>query len=95
MNKVDYNTFDNVLITDNIHVLSSKLSVRDGYGRGRHEFAGRVQKYHVRFTVFLENKIVKAAALLVHGRDTLGCWLREGCHCRRLPSHYRRARTQD
>ena len=22
-------------------------------------------------------------------------WLREGCHCGRLPSHYRRARTQD
>ena len=29
------------------------------------------------------------------GLDTLRCRLREGCHCGRLPSHYRRARTQD
>ena len=35
--------------------------------------------------------IVKAAA----GLDTLRCRLRERCHCGRLPSHYRRARTQD
>ena len=34
--------------------------------------------------------IVKAAGL-----DTLCCRLRERCHCGRLPSHYRRARTQD
>ena len=30
----------------------------------------------------VELEIVKAA-----GRDTLGCRLREGCHCGRLPSH--------
>ena len=35
--------------------------------------------------------IVKAAA----GLNTLRCRLREGCHCGRLPSHYRWARTQD
>ena len=40
---------------------------------------------------FLEIIIVKAAA----GLDTLRCRLRERCHCGRLPSHYRRARTQD
>ena len=39
--------------------------------------------------LFLE--IVEAAA----GLDTLRCRLREGCHCGRLPLHYRRARTQD
>ena len=39
---------------------------------------------------FLE-MIVEAAA----GLDTLRCRLHEGCHCGRLPSHYRRARTQD
>ena len=47
------------------------MCVRDGCGRGRYEFAGRVQKHHVRFSfhrnghtkIFLE--IVKAAALLV------------------------------
>ena len=84
----------------------------DGCGRGRNEFAGRVQNNHVRFSfhvqnnhvrfsfhrnghiimLFLEyNIIVKAAA----GLDTLCCRLRERCHCGRLPSHYRRARTQD
>ena len=35
--------------------------------------------------------IVEATA----GLDTLRCRLREGCHCGRLPSYYRRARTQD
>ena len=35
--------------------------------------------------------MVKVAA----GLDTLRCRLRERCHCGRLPSHYRRARTQD
>ena len=44
--------------------------------------------FHNKF-IFLE--IVKAAA----GLDTLRCRLREGCHCGRLPLHYRRARTQD
>ena len=39
--------------------------------------------------IFLE--IVLAAA----GLDTLRCRLRERCHCGRLSSHYRRARTQD
>ena len=39
--------------------------------------------------IFLE--IVKAAA----GLDTLRCRLREGCHCGRLPLHWRRARTQN
>ena len=34
--------------------------------------------------------IVKVA----EGLDTLRCRLRERCHCGRLPSHYRRARTQ-
>ena len=69
----------------------------DGCGRGRNEFAGRVQNHYVRFSfhrniiiLFLEY-IVKAAA----GLDTLRCRLRERCHCGRLPSHYRRARTQD
>ena len=28
------------------------------------------------------------------GLDTLRCRLRKGCHCGRLPSHYRRARVQ-
>ena len=65
--------------------------MRDGCGRGRNGFAGRVQKHHVRFSfhrsftkmaiIFLE--IVKAAADL----DTLHCRLREGCHCGRLPLH--------
>ena len=45
--------------------------------------------------IFLE--IVKTAAklLLQVLLDTLHCRLREGCHCGRLPSHYRRAGTQD
>ena len=41
--------------------------------------------------LFFLEMIVEAAA----GLDTLRCRLREGCHCGRLPSHYRRARTQD
>ena len=72
------------------------LSVRDGCGRGRNEFAVRVQNHHVRFSfhkmaILSSDNIVKAAA----GLDTLRCRLRERCHCGRLPSHYRRARTQD
>ena len=66
-------------------LLSVRPSVRDGCGRGRKEFADRVQNHHVRFSfhiIFLE--IVKAAA----GLDTLRCRLREGCHCGRLPLHY-------
>ena len=74
--------------------------VRDGCGRGRNEIAGRVQNYHMRFSFhrnshifysFLRYNIVEATA----GLDTLRCRLREGCHCGRLPSYYRRARTQD
>ena len=63
------------------------MFVCDGCGRGRNEFAVRVQNHHVRFSftemaiIFLE--IVKAAA----GLDTLRCRLREGCHCGRLPLH--------
>ena len=30
--------------------MSVRLSVRDGCGRGRNEFAGRVQNHHVRFS---------------------------------------------
>ena len=43
--------------------------------------------------VFKKVKEIKADA----GLDTLHCRLRdrEGCHCGCLPSHYRRARTQD
>ena len=33
-----------------IKILLVCLSVRDGCGRGRNEFAGRVQKHHVRFS---------------------------------------------
>ena len=61
-----------------------RACVCDGCGRGRNEFAGRVQNYRVRSSChrnFLE--IVKAAA----GQDTQSCRLREGCHCGRLPSH--------
>ena len=75
-----------------IKILLVCLSVCDGCGRGRNEFAGRVQNYRVPCAKtiacvpschknFLE--IVKAAA----GQDTQSCRLREGCHCGRLPSH--------
>ena len=76
------------------------MSVRDGCGRGRNEFPGRVQNHNVRFSFHRTRNghnhsflmiIVKAAA----GLDTLRCRLRERCHCGRLPSHYRRERTQD
>ena len=75
---------DNQYIKILLVCLSVCLCVCDGCGRGRNEFAGRVQKHHVRFSlaiIFLE--IVKPAA----GLDTLHCRLREGCHCRRLPLH--------
>ena len=67
--------------------------VRDGCGRGCNEFVGRVQNHHVRFSFHRNghNNIIAKAA----GLDTLRCSLRERCHCGRLPSHYRRARTQD
>ena len=32
------------------HIIARFLSVRDGCGRGRNEFAGRVQNHHVRFS---------------------------------------------
>ena len=71
-----------------IKILLVCLSVCDGCGRGRNEFAGRVQNYRVPCAKrsschrnFLE--IVKAAA----GQDTQSYRLREGCHCGRLPSH--------
>ena len=71
------------------------VCVSDGCGRGRNEFAVRVQNHYVRFS-FDRNghyllEIVKAAA----GLDTLRCRLREGCHCGRLPLHWRQARTQN
>ena len=57
-----------------------------------------MQIHHVRFSfhrnsllLFFLEMIVEAAA----GLDTLRCRLREGCHCGRLLSHYRLARTQD
>ena len=65
-------------------ILVVRVCVRDGCGRGCNEFAGRVQYHHGSFSFnrnshnFLD--IVKAAA----GRDTLGCKLREGCHCERF-----------
>ena len=31
-------------------LLTVRLSVRDGCGRGHNKFAGRVQKHHVRFS---------------------------------------------
>ena len=49
--------------------------------------------------IFLE--IVKAAIIFLEivedaaGLDTLRCRLREGCHYRHLPSHWRRARTKN
>ena len=61
------------------------MFVRDGCGRGRNEFAGRVQNHHVRFRSGHINiaREIKVAA----GLDTLRCRLREGCHCGRLPLH--------
>ena len=72
-------------------LVSVRLSVCDGYGRGRNEFAGRVQNYRVPCAKLsrafqLSQKFsreIKAAA----GQDTQSCRLREGCHCGRLPSH--------
>ena len=68
--------------------LCVRVSVCDGCGRGRNDFAGRVQNHHVRFSFQLSQKwpailiyLEKAAA----GLDTLRCRLREGpvvgaCH---------------
>ena len=67
-------------MTNLLCCVSVCVCVRDGCGRGRNEFAGRVQKHHVRFStemvIFLE--IVKAAAQLVgtlwvagYGKDAM------------------------
>ena len=66
----------------------SCLSVCDGCGRGRNEFAGRVQNHHVRFS-FHKNGHLEIARdkKLAAGLHTLRCRLREGCRCGRLPSH--------
>ena len=82
-----------------INTLRFSLSVCpcvcDGCGRGCNEFEGRVQKHHVRFNFHRNGHLIFLQKVKAAGRDTLGCWLREGCHCGRLPSDYRRARTQD
>ena len=80
---------------------SVRVSVCDGCGHGRNEFAGRVQNHYVRFSfhvhinILIILEIVKTDAKLLLQVWTLRCRLREGCHCGCLPSHYRRARTQD
>ena len=69
--------------------------MRDGCGRGHNEFAVRVQNHHVRFSFHKMAILFEFIHVAAAGLDTLRCKLRERCHCGRLPSHYRRARTQD
>ena len=80
-----------------ILVVRPSVCVCNGCGCGRNGFAGQVQNHHVRFSFHVHyirdsKNCCKAAAA---GLDTLRCKLCEGCHCGRLPPHYRRARTQD
>ena len=84
-------TMNKLYLYQYIKILLVCLSVCDGCGCGRNEFAGRVQNYRVPCAklsraIQLSQKFsrdVKAAA----GQDTQSCRLREGCHCGHLPSH--------